>query len=133
MSEVGRPKGSSTMEPVCTLYGADPYNKGDHPKRVCSPRSRTSFETKPRGICEQKKRRLREQEHPDVHLWHETTPGGVSDNCASSAELEEPMREKLRLSVEKGQALRFTEAEARGRFGSKLVAAALGALVKSCV
>ena len=49
----------------------------------------------------------------------------------SAAELDEAVESQLEQSVLKGQAFRWTNEEAREKYGSKLMIASLGAMVKS--
>ena len=64
--------------------------------------------------------RLREQENPDAHLayWGQ---GADNDNYASAKEFLDAVEEQLEQSVSKGQAVKLTEAEARRKYGRKLV------------
>ena len=78
-----------------------------------------------------RKWRLKEQEDPVAHLWQEPTCGADNKNYSSAAELAEAVESQLELSVEKGQAFKLTEHEAREKYGDRFVVAALGAQVKS--
>ena len=78
-----------------------------------------------------RKWKLKEQEDPDGHQWYEPALGADNKNCSSAAELDEAVGSHLDQSVLKGQAFRLTNEEAREKYGSKLVIASLGAMVKS--
>ena len=74
--------------------------------------------------------RLREQENLDAQLakWGQ---GADNDNYASAKEFLDAVEEQLEQSVSKGQAVMLTEAEARRKYGRKLVVASLGAQWKN--
>ena len=74
--------------------------------------------------------KLREQEDPEAYKCYEQW-GANNKKCTSAAELAQAVEDQLVASVKAGQAFRLTEEEARARYGSKLVVAALGAQVKS--
>ena len=65
-----------------------------------------------------------------AYLWYDDAQGADNENYASAKELAEAVKEQLELSVVKGQALKFTEAEARQKYGDSMVVA-LGAQVKN--
>ena len=85
----------------------------------------------PAVYTRKRKWRLKEQEDPEACLWYDDAQGADNQNYASAKELAEAVKEQLEVSVVKGQALKFTEAEARKKYGDSLVVASLGAQVKN--
>ena len=77
-----------------------------------------------------RKWKLKEQEDSDGYQWYEPARGSDNKNYSSAAELDEAVEDQLEQSVTKGQAFRSTEEEASERYGSKLVVASLGPMVK---
>ena len=57
--------------------------------------------------------RLNEQEDPEAYLRYDDAQGADNQNYGSAKELVEAVKEQLEVLVVKGQALKFTEVEAR--------------------
>ena len=124
-------------ESVYVLFeraGEDPRKKSTDRPSPLEFRLLGAFLSQPRVLAvypRKRKWRLKEQQEAEVHHWFDPVWGADNQNYSSAAELAEAVEEQLELSVQKGQAFRLTEDEARKKYGRKLVIASLGAQVKS--
>ena len=85
----------------------------------------------PAMYSRKRKWKLKEQADPDGYQWYELARAADNKSQSSAGELDDAVEDQLEQSVTKGQAFRFTEEEARERYGSKLVVASLEGTVKS--
>ena len=136
--EQPRKRGSDEESPLeLRLLGAFQKSAEDQEKDVSSFAEGVRFGVGvklprvPAVYTRKRKWRLKKQEDPEACLWYDDAQGADNQNSASAKELAEAVKEQLEVSVVKGQALKFAEAEARQKYGDSLVVASLGAQVKN--